>query len=277
MHDHEFFLIAQLAEGSLPGEQRAQAEKALATCGECRAEYEAQVFALEALSDVEPARLTEFERAQLHRGVSEATRVPAAPARRPLAAWVPKLAVAAVAVAFVGVVGIGLSQRAGQDAASEAAADSNTVAESTESDLAFSDTTAAASESMAAAAPEAAVESLDEQAAAEEAAAGAASRLSGLLQPLNLGQIDDNALSDLSLQRSAPGDVPERSGIQQPLEPFPFACVGTAVGTLGGEDELTVAGVGVLDGRLVEVLGFGNEIFAFDRTNCEVVTSQFSP
>lgn len=65
MHDHDLDLIASLADGSLddPAEARARVE----TCSECNLEYQTQVTIIATLSSVEPATMTELEKAALHR------------------------------------------------------------------------------------------------------------------------------------------------------------------------------------------------------------------
>jgi hypothetical protein len=65
MHDHDLDLIASLADGSLDDQTEARAR--VETCQECRREYESQVSVLAALAQVQPATLTEIEKAALHR------------------------------------------------------------------------------------------------------------------------------------------------------------------------------------------------------------------
>ena len=65
MRDQELELIAALAEGSLDDESDARA--LVASSEEARAEYEAQVGALNALSSVEPAMMSDSEKSTLRR------------------------------------------------------------------------------------------------------------------------------------------------------------------------------------------------------------------
>jgi len=65
MHDHDLDLIASLADGSLDDQSEARA--LVETCEQCRHEYESQVSIVGALSALEPARLTDIEKATLHR------------------------------------------------------------------------------------------------------------------------------------------------------------------------------------------------------------------
>lgn len=264
MHEHDFDLIAQLAEGSLVGDDVQSARRTLVSCEDCRQEFEAQTLALQAFSDVERARLTDFERVKLHRAVAEAT---ATPARRPRARamWLPRLAVAAVAVAFVGMVGVGLTNLGGDDVGDMAAQAPQPEAVTAED----------------AASVSAAQEPVEESSAAASQTEGASelqpSAFASPVLPLNLGVIDRDAVDALTFERPAPGAVPERTTNQTPLEPFPFACVGAAVGTYGEETELRLAGVAVFDGQPVEVLGFGDQLFLFDPKTCDLVFDSGTP
>jgi len=65
MHDHDLDLIAALADGSLDDQTEARAR--VESCEVCRVEFEAQVSVLAALATIEPLRMTELEKAALHR------------------------------------------------------------------------------------------------------------------------------------------------------------------------------------------------------------------
>ena len=271
MHSHDFDLIAQLAEGSLLGDDIRAAEAAVESCDECRLEFEAQSFILGARSDVAPARLTDLERARLHRTVTEATLAPVVPERQRSAfsVWLPKLAIAAAAVAFVGVVGVGIQTRGASDEAASGFAAEDSSQEAGES-------TAMASEEGAMEAESALAAPTDEALAFDETledGAGAVASSAALLQPLDLGVISSQSFEALTFERATPGAVPARTGDQVPLEPFPFACVGAAVGTYGEEEDMIFAGVAVLDGRVVEILAFSDEIVALDPKTCTLVDS----
>jgi hypothetical protein len=67
MRRHEIELIAALAEGTLEDETEARA--LVASSEKARSEYEAQRTALDALTSVPPATLTDSEKAVLHRDV----------------------------------------------------------------------------------------------------------------------------------------------------------------------------------------------------------------
>lgn len=65
MHKHDLDLIAEYAGGSLRDDSTARA--LVESCDTCAAEFHAQQAVLTELRGVEPARLTQSERAQLHR------------------------------------------------------------------------------------------------------------------------------------------------------------------------------------------------------------------
>lgn len=102
MHDHDYDLIAALAEERLTGEERRRAEQTIGRCAVCSDELEAQRLALQALHSMSHPRMTDIERQTLHRSL-----------RRPTASrsprWVrlaPAFAAAAALVAVFGVVAI---------------------------------------------------------------------------------------------------------------------------------------------------------------------------
>ncbi len=67
MRKHEIELIAALAEGALDDETEARA--LVASSGKARSEYEAQKTALNALANVQPAVMSDIEKAALHRDI----------------------------------------------------------------------------------------------------------------------------------------------------------------------------------------------------------------
>lgn len=104
MHSHDLDTIAALADGSLAHAERDAAQRLLDECSECRAEFDAQQMILGVLAETEPARLSEFERARLHQQVAKLAPQPKP--RGAWMAWVPRVAVAALAMAFVGTFGV---------------------------------------------------------------------------------------------------------------------------------------------------------------------------
>ena len=71
MTEHELNLIAEYAAGSLPTEEVEAVEAKIASDSTARAEYEAQLAALSALSAAAPAELTAGERASLRAAVAD--------------------------------------------------------------------------------------------------------------------------------------------------------------------------------------------------------------
>jgi hypothetical protein len=109
MREHELELIAALAEGRLEDETDARA--LLASSEEARAEFEAQVSALTALSATSPVMMSPTERAGLHRDIwtelHSPMPVPSTPSSKPwYYRWMP---VAAGMFVLVGLVAV-LSQ-----------------------------------------------------------------------------------------------------------------------------------------------------------------------
>lgn len=125
MRDRDIELIAALAEGSLEDETEARA--LIASSEEHLLEYEAQKQAIEALGSVEPARMTDVEKAALHRDVwTEVTSSTTSKTKTP---WYYRLA--PVAASLFVVVGIGavLTQNGDSDSADpvDLVAESNTT------------------------------------------------------------------------------------------------------------------------------------------------------
>lgn len=156
MHKHDPDTMAALADGTL--EDQTGARALIAKCDECRAEYETQRAVLSALSAIEPAAMTETERAAFHRDLWTALRFREAP--RPVRPWWYRLSYAAAGLfVVIGVAAI-ISQTGGDQVAetfAELSAGSDVgAADETVGDL-QADTTRAAgtAPTYAAAAPQA--------------------------------------------------------------------------------------------------------------------------
>lgn len=118
MRDHELELIAALVEGRLDDETEARA--LIDSAPRFREEYEAQKLAYDTLKNLNETRLSESERAALHRDVWTDLRQRSSPPRR-WYRWVPVTAgMGLVLVGLVAVLG-----RGGDDAGvfTETAAD----------------------------------------------------------------------------------------------------------------------------------------------------------
>ncbi len=116
MHDHDPDLIASLADGSLddPAEARARVE----TCSECNSEYQTQISIIAALSMVEPATMTELERAALHRDLWGELR--SQPAKTTTHPWWYRFSYAAAGLfVVVGLVAVVNQLEGGGDQAAE--------------------------------------------------------------------------------------------------------------------------------------------------------------
>ncbi|MFQ5523415.1 MAG: hypothetical protein ACE5F5_07540 [Acidimicrobiia bacterium] len=109
MREQDRELIAALVEGRL--EDETQARALIASSEEARAEYEAQLLARSALAELGPARMTEAEKAALHRDLWTRLRTEHAPTRRLRPTAMRWSLAAAALLLVVGVAGV-LSQRA---------------------------------------------------------------------------------------------------------------------------------------------------------------------
>lgn len=109
MHEHQFDLIAALADGSATPEEARVAEAAMVDCVECRNQHTAQVEVLTWLKTAPPVQMTDLERASLHRRIAADTK--------PRVGWFTRYAprVAAVAAGFA-VVGLATVSMLGRGA-----------------------------------------------------------------------------------------------------------------------------------------------------------------
>jgi hypothetical protein len=108
-HEHDFDLIASIAEGGLnPAEQRA-AEARLESCQDCRTDLQLQREALALLRSAPTVSMTDLERASVHRGVEQRVGPAVRTERlRPGAPWFQRLMpVMSAAAALLIVVGVG--------------------------------------------------------------------------------------------------------------------------------------------------------------------------
>ncbi len=131
MHKHDLDLVATYADGTASSAEAARATEWISSCPECAEEYEYQQVAVSALADVQPAVLSDLERARLHRGVREAIaadELDAIPAPIPSARngrWMKVLAGSAAAVLTIMVgYGVLLPSIGGSDGAADVAAES---------------------------------------------------------------------------------------------------------------------------------------------------------
>ena len=116
MHEHDLDLIAAAADGD-PDADQAAAARLVASCDECRQEWEAQRTALSALAAAPPVVLDDLERARLHRRVAAELEADTPSTTRSSAQVSPftrrVLAVAGAAAVVVAVLGVGSFLRDG--------------------------------------------------------------------------------------------------------------------------------------------------------------------
>jgi Flp pilus assembly pilin Flp len=112
MHKHDLDLIAEFAGGSLRDDSRARA--LIQSCDICAAEFRSQQAVLTQLRNIEPAGMTELERAQLHRDLWTDLRSQAGsePSRGAAPGW-RGWAFGAAAIVFVAVALIGVMNNIG--------------------------------------------------------------------------------------------------------------------------------------------------------------------
>jgi anti-sigma factor RsiW len=119
MHDHDFDLMAALADGTASPAEAAAAERAVTDCAECAAEHRAQIEVLEFLRSALPVSMTDMERATLHRTLRQA-------APSPRVGWfsryAPRIAAVAAGFAVVGLASVTMLDRGPNDEASDTAA-----------------------------------------------------------------------------------------------------------------------------------------------------------
>jgi hypothetical protein len=119
MHKHDLDLIAEYAGGSLRDDSIARA--LVESCDTCAAEFRAQQAVLTELRRIEPARLTQSERAQLHRDLwTDLRSQPGTEPVRGVASGWRNWAFGAAALMFVAVALVGVMNNiSGGDAVSE--------------------------------------------------------------------------------------------------------------------------------------------------------------
>lgn len=143
-HEHDFDLIAALAEGPIPRD-----DSVLAGCPQCLEELEMQRLALGALRSAPRPAMTELERTRLHQVVAAVTATAKKEKTTARAPWFQRLMPAmAAAAALLVVVGIGsvLVGGPGEGADDEA---ETTFAEAATTTTQMADTEPAVQEDMA--------------------------------------------------------------------------------------------------------------------------------
>ena len=227
MHDHDYELIAALAEGALD----VRAEASLAGCPECLTELEAQRTALRALRQAPAPTLTELERARLHHAVAGELGI--SPPQRSLNTipW-GAIAVAAAAVVGLALAGPVLFGLGGRD---ERASPVPTAQESA--------TTAAAAEAPVA--PEAATEL----------------RTAAFPQWIDLGEVDEEDLRllfDHPARRSASSHTRQEASDLSSEPPADLTCHRESLALSDRNELLVLVGTATFQGRESEVYLFAS-------------------
>lgn len=286
MHDHDLELIAALAEGDLGLEEAAAAEREIATCESCSAEFEAQRTALAAIADAPRPGLSMAESGDLRRAVRTAVGAepePAAqPTRRP---WLGLVTAAAVVALLLAVVpAANLLRTDGDSAASD-----TTIAEESRDAAAFATTSPPATE-----APAAEMAPATTVVATEAPTAGAAEDGDTSLAPLPTSVLRFTSVTELEQLLSEVVAGIEVDGLNRSLrdsefqyfadrlqvtaEEAPTTCPITSVleAVPGGTSVVTV-GTGELDGAEVIVVVASTQdgvvsAAALDATSCEIIS-----
>lgn len=140
MHEHDFDLIATIAEGAMSLDEQTAAEASFAPCEECRTELQLQREALQAMRASSAASMTDLERAALRRNVAAAlTPVATRSDSTPTIPWfqrlMPAMAAAAALLVVVGVGSVLVNGAGDADTAADIAAETTTTAATTEESL----------------------------------------------------------------------------------------------------------------------------------------------
>lgn len=118
MHHHDQDLIAEFAGGMLDDD--TEARRLVATCTDCAEEYRAQCVAIESLSGIAPATLTDHEKAALHRDLWTELRTGASAPSKGSRRWSWSWAYGGVAALFLAVAIVGvLNQMTASDSGVE--------------------------------------------------------------------------------------------------------------------------------------------------------------
>ena len=261
MHEHDFDLIASIAEGELGPDEQAAAEALLVACPACRADLQLQREALAFLQAAAPVVMTDFERADLHRSVAD--NLP--PARRPspvktTAPWFQRLMPAmAAAAAVVVVVGVGsvLVTGSGDEMAAEPTAAATAVdRQQAPAEEEFAEDSAG--NALA-----------DGGAETTTTLALAAPGVSGIQE---YGDISATDLEDIVIQLETLGATDDeifysRESLQLPtLEPA-LECADTAL----SEGTVTVVGRATLDGGDVEIYRIDDLVAVYSTADCSLI------
>lgn len=256
MHEHDFELIAAIAEGELSPAEQAAAEATLASCENCRSDLELQREALAFIRAAGPVKMTDLERATIHRSVQAAVR-PASPTSlsKPSVPWFQRLMPAmAAAAALLVVVGIGSVLVNG-------AGDADPVAE----------TTTLAVESLRNATDDEMAEATGEGQLGD--GADAPTTTMSMLAPAvsiveDLGIVSRDRLKDLVVELTTPLEQDQGAAYsldRESLEPA-LACFDVAA----EDGSITFAARATVDGEQVEVYRVDGLVYVYLAADCSL-------
>lgn len=261
-HEHDFELIAAIAEGVMGPAEEAAAEASLASCGECRIDLQFQREALAALRAAPVVGMTDLERAGLHREVATATTPPTRkPAPHRSVPWFQRLVPAMAAAAALVVVGGVGSLLIGNDGA-----DFDDAAE----------TTSVASESPRAGAEEEFTE-LGDPLRSEDMAEATPTSLAALAPAEsavdNLGEISktelQNAAFRLTSEPADDGAADAGSNLEAMTLEAELVCVETA----SGEGAIMAVQRASVEGVEVEIYLIEDRVDVYARPDCSLFDS----
>ncbi len=274
MHNHDLDIVAAYADGTASSAEAARASEWISSCPECAEEYEFQQVAISVLADVQPAVLSDIERARLHRGVRESiaadelTTLPAPVRSAGTGRWMKVLAGSAAAVLAVTVgYGVLLPSIGGNDDAADLAAES-------------ADTTTLAQSATAEAAPSAALaldEAASDAAGVDDAMMGAVAvqslgdltleDLTAMATPIEMFDSTNATVASLEESRAAPLPADRLAYDRAITEPLTCQEEGTSL----LEGEVLWLGIATLDGDVIEVFRSEDGLIALQSGTCDLL------
>ena len=271
MRDQDLDLIAALAAGELTGSEASHAQELVARGGEYQAEFEAQQLALSSLQDARPARMSDLERARLHKAVmAEVAGPPAvstpAPAEEPRSIrWLRPLAVAAATVVVVGFAGVILTRGDSQVASfSDLAAETTEARQPAAEDALSTATTQQMTEAVGDAEAPPSADAIDTAGGEERALTGSSAK------PLNLGSISSRDIDEQYLTEIYLGAAQFTSDAPGSLEGNLLSCAEAASAL--SDEPLLAFGTAEYDGEAAQYFGFVSRRLLFlDAESCDIL------
>jgi anti-sigma factor RsiW len=255
MHEHDFELIAAIAEGELSPAEQSAAEATLASCDDCRSDLELQREALAFIRAAGPVKMNDLERATIYRNVQAAVRPSPTSVSKPSVPWFQRLMPAmAAAAALLVVVGIGSVLVNG-------AGDADSAAE----------TTTVAGESLRNATDDEMAEATGEGQLGD--AADAPTTTMALLAPAvsiveDLGIVSRDRLKDLVVELTTPMEQDQGAAYSLDRELLESAL--TCVDVAAADGPITFAARATVDGEQVEVYRVDGLVYVYLAADCSL-------